>query len=296
MIKYILFAFLAIILAFGFWFYQQPGPQKLDLLDRYWADGARFDGSVKTEIPYGADARQKLDVYTPSTAGPHPILIFFHGGSWRDGDRAGYGFLGRAFAARGIITIIADYRKIPKNIFPDFVEDSAAAIVWANKHGAEYGGDPRNLFVIGHSAGAHIAMLSLLDKQWLVRLGEDSHIVRGIIGLAGPYDFLPFTTDAARQALGQWPRPAETQPITYARGDAPAMLLLTGDTDVTVKPRNSVKLAAAINQLGGEAAIKIYPNVDHSRIIMAISQPFRGSAPVIDDVLAFIKDHPAPTK
>jgi acetyl esterase/lipase len=142
---------------------------------------------------------------------------------------------------------------------------------------------------MGHSAGAHIAAMVALDPQWLKAYGTDSSIIAGVIGLAGPYDFLPFTSDAARDALGHWPRPEETQPIHYARGDAPPMLLLSGDADTTVKPRNSKVLAQAISEKGGQAEVKLYPGVDHTDIIMAVSRPFRDKAPVIKDVIKFME-------
>jgi acetyl esterase/lipase len=290
MIKTILFVVIACIFGLGLWFNSWSGPQKLEFADRYYW-GAADQPAVKTAaIAYGDDPRQKLDVFAPVNKGNHrvPVLVFFHGGSWRDGERDGYGFLGRAFAARGFVTIVADYRKIKQVRFPEFVNDAAAAIAWAHRNSARYNGDPDNLFIMGHSAGAHLALLAALDTRYLAKTGLQPNAVKGVIGLAGPYDFLPFTTDAAKYAFGTWPKPAETQPITYARGDAPPMLLLTGDADDTVKPRNSKVLAAAIADVEGVAELKIYPTLGHLDIIMAVARPFRSKAPVITDVVDFI--------
>jgi acetyl esterase/lipase len=291
MIKYTLLALFVVIIAFGAWFYSKTDPQKLDFADRFWAGKAEYDGAPVIGIAYGKDERQKLDVYMPTgkSVDAYPVLVFFHGGAWRDGERDGYGFLGRAFAARGIVTIIADYRKTPQVKFPAFVEDAASAIAWAHNNTAKYKGDPDKLYIMGHSAGAHIAMMAALDKQWLAKDGLDPLVIAGVIGLSGPYDFLPLTTDSSKLALGHWPRLEETQPITYARADAPPMLLLTGDIDTVVKPRNSKILAAKIVELGGKAALKIYPKVDHADIVMAISRAFRNKANVVTDVTGFIK-------
>lgn len=293
MIKYALLAVLVVIIAFGGWFYAKTDPQKLDFVDRIYPGSAEFDGTPFIAIAYGKDDRQKLDVYVPTSSakGPHPVLVFFHGGAWRDGERDGYGFLGRAFAARGIVTVIADYRKTPKVKFPAFVEDAASAIAWAHNNAGKYQGDPAKLYIMGHSAGAHIMMMAALDKQWLAKDGLDPSVIAGVIGLSGPYDFLPLTTDSSKLALGHWPKLEETQPITYARADAPPMMLLTGDIDTVVKPRNSKNLDAKIRQLGGNSALKIYSKVDHADIIMAISRAFRGKAPVINDVVNFIKEN-----
>jgi acetyl esterase/lipase len=290
MIKYILVTFLILLVAFGIWFYAKTGPQKLDFVDRMWIGQAEYDGTHVIGIAYGKDERQKLDVYTPTGkgGGAYPVLVFFHGGAWRDGERDGYGFLGRAFAARGIVTIIADYRKTPKVQFPAFVEDAASTIAWSHNNVAKYHGDPAKLFVMGHSAGAHIMMLAALDRQWLAKERLDPSVIKGVIGLAGPYDFLPLTTNSSKLALGHWPRLEETQPITYARAGAPPMLLLTGDSDTVVKPRNSKRLSDKIKAAGGQAVMKIYPKVDHADIIMAVARPFRKKATVVADVTEFI--------
>jgi acetyl esterase/lipase len=290
MIKTVLLVLLVAMVAFGGWFWMKTDPQKLDFVDRIAPGAAEYTGTPTVGIAYGSDDRQRLDIYVPTgkAENPYPVLVFFHGGAWRDGERDGYGFLGRAFAARGIVTVVADYRKAPKVRFPAFVEDTASAIAWVHANIGKHQGDPQQLFIMGHSAGAHIAMMTALDKQWLAAKGGDPSLIKGVIGLAGPYDFLPLTTDSSKIALGAWPDLSETQPITYARADAPSMLLLTGDIDTVVKPRNSKILSAKIRELGGAERLQIYANVDHADIMMAIARPFRKKAPVLADVVDFI--------
>lgn len=142
--------------------------------------------------PYGADARQRLDIYAPRNAGPgeRPVVIFFYGGSWNSGTRSGYAFVGRALAAQGFVTVIPDYRLVPAIRYPGFVEDGAAAVRWTREHIAGFGGDPARLVLMGHSAGAYIAAMLAVDDRWL---GRDRQAVRGLVGLAGPYDFAPST-------------------------------------------------------------------------------------------------------
>lgn len=293
MTKYILIAILALIVGFALWFSTLTGPQKLNFADKAWLGERQFAYADKN-IPYGDDEKQKLDIYWPeeqASGDKAPVVIFYHGGSWKDGERKGYAFLGRAMASRGYITVIADYRKAPEILFPGFVNDAAAAFVWTEKNIARYGGDPANIFMMGHSAGAHLAMLVTLDPQYLVALGSDPARIKGMIGLAGPYDFLPFTGEAAQTALGQWPRLEETQPITYARGDAAPLLLLTGSDDTTVLPRNGQRLKAAVNDANGVAETIEYKGVDHSGIIMAFARPFRSKGPALDDTLKFLEEH-----
>ena len=293
MIKYFLLVLLLAVVGSGLWFWSKTDPQKLDFADRMAPGAAEFTQMPVTGIAYGTDALQKLDIYTPegNASSARPVVIFFHGGAWRDGERDGYGFLGRAFASRGFVTVVADYRKAPRVRFPAFVQDTASAIAWVHNNIAKHNGDSNRIFLMGHSAGAHIAMMAALDPQWLAADNLKPDIIKGVIGLAGPYDFLPLTTESSKIALGQWPNLTETQPITYARADAPPLLLLTGDKDTVVKPRNSKALAEKIDALGGKQQTKIYPGVDHADIIMAIARPFRKKAPVITDVVDFINAH-----
>lgn len=244
---------------------------------------------VARDMAYGPMPRQKLDIWAPKdkAAQPRDVVVFFYGGSWNSGDRALYGFAGRALAERGYLVVIPDYRLVPEVRFPGFVEDGAAAIAWVQAHAAQYGGNPARIHVMGHSAGAHIAALLSLDPQWLAKAGARKDSIKSFVGLAGPYDFVPFTSDASKAAFGFLKDPSPTQPIHFVRADAPPMLLMTGDVDETVKPRNSRVLADALRRKGAKAATLIYPRLAHSGIVMALARPFRGFAPVIDDASAF---------
>lgn len=123
---------------------------------------------VVPDIPYGEGQRRTLDVYVPDGAdGGTPMLVFFYGGSWDSGEKEAYRFAGQAFASRGYVTAIPDYRIYPEVRFPDFLKDASAAVAWAVTHGGEYGAAPGPVFLAGHSAGAHIAAMLTLDRQWL---------------------------------------------------------------------------------------------------------------------------------
>ena len=255
------------------------------------------DGGVRTMargIAYGADERQKLDIYAPANAPAGarlPVVIFFYGGGWVDGERGDYAFAGRAFAARGYVAIVADYRLVPKVRFPVFIEDGALAVKWARDHAAQYGGDPARIAVSGHSAGSYIAAMLCLDRHYLSDVGVDPGIIRAATLLSGPYDFYPFTEVRGRDALGQWPRPAETQPISFARPDAPPMLLVHGTADTVVRPYNSERLAAKLKALGAPVELKLYPGKSHVDTIKSLSPAFRGSTPALADSLAFLNIH-----
>lgn len=258
----------------------------LDLLDRVLPGDAATQ-QIVTGAPFGPDPRQRLDVYAPKVrSGALPVLMFFYGGSWNSGRREDYGFAGRAFASRGFVTVVPDYRLVPQVRFPDFIEDGAAALRWVQTQIGALGGDPERIGLTGHSAGAYNAAMLALDPAWGVAAS-----VRAFVGIAGPYDFYPFDTPSSQAAFSAAPDPAQTQPVTFAHAGAPPTLLLAGSADTTVRPRNARRLAAALLAAGDNAVLKLYPDVGHSGIVMALAQPFRQIASVLDDASSFFKTH-----
>ncbi|RJY10401.1 alpha/beta hydrolase [Aurantiacibacter aquimixticola] len=239
-------------------------------------------------IPYAEGPRRKLDIYAPTqpSADQLPVIVWFYGGSWNSGSRQGYEFVGRALAAHGFVVVVPDYRLVPEVRFPAFVEDGAAAVRWVQATIGDYGGNGDAIVLGGHSAGAYIAAMLANDPRWL---GEDREAIAGMVGLAGPYDFAPFDSDASIAAFGQWPDAADTQPVTFADAGAPPALFLTGTEDTTVMPRNGEALAARLTEQGVEAEARAYPDVDHIDIIIALSRPLRGRAPVLRDVADFAR-------
>ena len=248
------------------------------------------DGGVTRaahDIAFGPDPRQRLDIYAPAGLRAAPVVVFFYGGGWNSGDRTDYGFAARAIAARGFVVVVPDYRLVPQVRYPAFVEDGAAAVAWTAAHAAEYGGDPKRIGVTGHSAGGYIALMLALDPRWTARAGA-AGVIKAAAGLAGPYDFHPFEPGGvAEAAFGQAADPRDTQPVAHARPDAPPVLLLQGGADNTVRPRNATALAAALTAAGASATVKIYPGVGHIGILLGLSKPFRGKAPVLADLSGF---------
>jgi acetyl esterase/lipase len=245
---------------------------------------------VARDVAYGEGPRRRLDVYAPSArSGPLPVIVFIYGGSWSSGDKDDYEFVGAALASRGFVTVLPDYRLVPEVRFPDFLEDCAAAVRWVSDHVSGHGGDPQRIVLVGHSAGAYNAIMLALAGDYLLNAGVDADSIGGAVGLAGPYDFLPFDVDATRNAFGDALDPELTQPVRFARADAPPLLLLWGEDDTTVGPRNLESLARVQRAAGGEVETKTYPNITHVGIMLALSRPFRGRASVLNDVTAFAR-------
>ena len=250
------------------------------------------DVEVTNGVRFSDGRRGLLDVYAPKGAHDAPLVVFFYGGGWEDGKRSDYKFAAMALAKRGIVTIVPDYRLYPDVRFPDFLHDGARAVRWARRNALEFGADPALMFLVGHSAGAYIAAMLALDKTLLD--AESLTRVAGVVGLAGPYDFLPVRTDMLKRLFA----PAggdlsSSQPITFARGDAAPMLLISGLNDVTVRPENSQRLATRIQALGGEAEARLYKRVDHMVVMGAFSPILRPLAPSLADTLGFIAKHTA---
>lgn len=266
-------------------------PRLLSWYDRVTggASGARL---VAEGVPFGSHG-QTLDIWVPETAGegPLPVVVFWYGGGWAKGDRTSYAFAGRALAREGFLVVIPDYRKVPDVLFPAFLDDGAEAVAWTQKSIAQHGGDPRRIAFMGHSAGAYEAVMLALDAKRLVAAGVDPANVKAAVGLSGPYDFYPFDKPRSIAAFSQWPRPEETQPIQFARADAPPLLLVTSEGDETVRPKNANNLGAKLRGLGAPVEVKNYGPLNHEEVVMALSVPFRSKGPVLADSVAFLRQH-----
>lgn len=264
-------------------------PRLLSYYDRAvgGSAGARL---VAEGVTFGNNG-QTLDIWAPADTGGRklPVVIFWYGGGWAKGDRTSYAFAGRALAREGFLVVIPDYRKVPQVRFPAFLDDGSEAVAWTQGNIARHGGDPERVAFMGHSAGAYQAVMLALDAKRLSALGADPANIKAAVGLSGPYDFHPFTSDRAIAAMSHWPRPEETQPITFARADAPPLLLVTSDGDETVRPKNANNLRAKLNALGASVEVKNYGPLDHEEVVMALSVPFRAKGPVLADSVAFLK-------
>jgi acetyl esterase/lipase len=262
------------------------GCAPVDLLNAVIPTG---DLNITRDIAYGEKAKQRLDIYVPKKlAANAPVIVFFYGGAWQTGDKREYLFAAQALASTGAIVVVPNYRTYPEVTFPAFLEDGAAATAWTMKNIARYGGNTKSVFLAGHSSGAYEAIMLMLDPAYLAKDGVDAQKLAGGIGISGPYDFLPLTRDDIKPIFEVVPDMAVTQPIHYARGDAPPLLLVTGDADTTVGPYNTHNLTNKIRTLGGRVEDHYYPGVQHVGSVLALTSFFRGRAPVLADIAAFV--------
>jgi acetyl esterase/lipase len=244
----------------------------------------------RSDIAYGPGRRHRLDLYVPQRGSsvPMPLFVFWHGGRWSSGDKSEYRFVGAALAQLGYLTAIPNYRLYPEVRMAGFMQDAARAAAWAAEHAAELGGDPERLYLMGHSAGAHIAALLALDGRYFASLLRPAPRVAGVVGLSGPYDFLPLREDDVRDMFGPPERYPASQPINYVTSDAPPMLLIHGAKDTMVSPLNSQSLAGSLAAQGVRATLKMYPRLMHADTIAALSLPARRRAGTLADIAAFV--------
>ena len=245
--------------------------------------------TVTRGIGYGRHQREKLDVYRPDGGGAgRPVVVFLYGGSWRSGNKGDYLFVAEALAHRGMVVVVPDYRLYPAVQFPAFLRDCARATAWTLSHAAQYGGNPHGVVVAGHSAGAYNAVMLGLDPGLLRAAGASRSELAGVVGIAGPYDFLPITGADIQPVFASVNDGPASQPVEYVDGRNPPMLLLAGDADETVNPNNTASLAARIREAGGVVQTRFYPGIGHIGIVTAFAPLFRRRAPVLADIAAFV--------
>ncbi len=266
------------------------GCTKFELLD---ATVPRYGYDTVRGLAYGHAPRQTLDIYLPDTESetPRPVILFFYGGSWQRGSKEAYRFVGESFSKRGYIVVVADYRLYPEVQFPTFVYDSAKAVRWVHDHIAAYGGDARNLYLVGHSAGAYNAMMLTVDARYLASVGGSSRWLRGVAALSGPYDFLPATQLNIDKVFATAPAQV-SQPlkrVNRSMRGAPPIFMATGDADVVVAPANTERMAKRLRAQGARVETRFYAGAGHLDVGQSLASSFSYITPAVADVADFIE-------
>jgi acetyl esterase/lipase len=245
---------------------------------------ARGSRRLAAGLAYGDRPRLKLDVYAPrSGEGPWPVIVFFYGGAWNEGDRRDFVFAGRWLAAQGYVVTVPDYGIIPEIEYPVFLEDCAAAVRWSLANAARYGGDAGRLAVMGHSSGAYNAVMLALEPAYGV-----ARDIRAVVGLSGPYDFHPFDVPISIRTFSAAPDPLATQPVNLTSPASPPMLLASGDDDTVVGPYNTVELAKALRAHGVAVEELHYPGFKHPGTLLELGTPLSRRSSLAGEVLAFL--------
>lgn len=249
-------------------------------------------------IAYAVGEGRRLDIYAPKNLDQRaPVVVFFHGGRWTEGNKDEYKFVGEALSSRGIVAVVADYRKYPDVRMAGFMDDAAKAVSWVHSNISSYGGDPQKLFVMGHSSGAHMATLLALDRRYLDNAGMRTPLA-GAIGLAGAYDFLPLRAPDLQEIFGPESRYSMSQPVNFARPEAPPTLLVHSKDDATTSVSNARNLAQALRDKGAPVttvyydAIRCSPGVSsHACTVAVLARPFRTTIDLLDQIVRFVEKH-----
>lgn len=245
---------------------------------------------VHRDLTYGFGPRRRFDLYLPKTIPtPAPVLLFFYGGAFRTGRKSEYRVIGEAFASKGIIVAVADYRIYPEARFPNFLQDGAAAFKAVLARVREFGGDPNRVFLAGHSAGAYIAVMLAADPRWFKAEGLELSSIRGAVGIASSYGafapgMVPNPVFAGRPA-------SETQPVYFIDGKRPPMLFASGGRDTVASLEAARNLAAKLRSVESEVEDIVYPNAGHMGIILSLAPRFRHITALRDDIVRFVTTH-----
>jgi acetyl esterase/lipase len=264
------------------------------------------DSQVVHDVPYGgaADPARRVDLYLPAGK-DFPMVVFAHGGGWREGDKnlrvAGadvYANIGRFLAGQGVGTAVINYRLLSSVTWQQQIDDVAQAVVGARKALVERGGHASSLFLMGHSAGAQLVTRVALDPAPLARAGASSSMVCGVIPVSGAALDL---TDQRTWDLGadpeyyrarfgthsgnDWQKAAS--PLTFLRPGAPPFLVIYASAESKALRRQSEWLVEKLR----DAEVPVYPVVvprsSHERIVLALS---RGDSNAGRAILNFVKN------
>jgi acetyl esterase/lipase len=246
---------------------------------------------VENSLAYGDQAHQKLDLYLPAQHidSRKELIIFVYGGDWTSGSKENYYFLADALTSQGYAVAIPDYIKYPQGRFPDFVEDVALSISWLSDYINRYT-EVDDFILMGHSAGAHTGALLITDPSYLAARGYRREEIRAFVGLAGPYGFQP-KDEKYQDIFANLDNYKQMQPLHFADGKEPPMLLLHGSSDSTVLPINTRSFAEKVKSAGGTVTTHFYADTGHVGLVISLSRVFDSDNTIRNDILEFLQSN-----
>jgi len=268
------------------WIYTNPFYLHRPTTEDLWIPSATLAQKISVERniaytegkPEDAD-KHRLDIYRPAEPKNAPVLMFLHGGYWRQGDRAQYTFLGNRFAEAGYVVVIPSYRLMPANPHPAQIQDVAAAFAWTHEYISKYGGDPNNITLAGHSAGGHLASLLALDPKWLQRVKLPASAIRAVVSLSGVYDVshvAGFGDEAARSAAS---------PVRYVGTETPPFLIEYCQWDYPGLPAQARRMDAELRKAFVRSRLVYAAQENHISEILDLA---KNDNPVTSAMLKFM--------
>ena len=254
--------------------------------------------SVSKNIPYGNQPLQDLDIYYPKPLAQamkaqgviserYPLVVFVHGGSWENGTKEDYAFVGQSLARAGYITAVINYRKAPEHVYPAYVEDTAKAIAWSYDNATSFYADPQRIGVVGHSAGAFNMMAAISNADFLAPYGVRPSDIKAVVGIAGPYSY-DFRQFSSANAFAPDATPDEVMPDRQIKGTQPPYLLLTAENDKIVYDVNTIKMTQALKDAGARVENGNIEGASHATSIGAMAPPLRWLNDVRAQVITYL--------
>lgn len=271
-----------------------------------WTMGQeQTDATIKRNIPYVEKGHERhvLDVYAPKNAKGLPIVFWIHGGGWQAGDKSDVQIKPQSFMSRGFIFVAPNYRLLPHVEMETLIRDVAKAIRWTHDHAAEFGGDPKRMLFMGHSAGAQLAALLATDDRYLKAEGLSLAIVKGCVPVDGDTYDIPAIIDTAearwkahglpkakfghREKFGNDPaKHKDFSAVTHVakdKGIAQFLILhVSGHPDVTAQ---AVRFASVLKEANIPVTVFAAKESTHSKINADLGKPDDPATKALDEFL-----------
>lgn len=258
--------------------------------------------SVTKDLNYGDEPDQNLDIYYPqklATAinsnqelkATYPLIVFVHGGSWENGNKEQYAFVGQSLAKAGYVTAVINYRKAPEHRYPQFVQDTAQAIAWSYNNADKFFADANNMAVVGHSAGAFNVVAAVSNADFLAPYDLQPSDIKAVVGMAGPYSY-DFRKYSSRSAFPDTASPDEVMPDRLLKagssGQQPDYLLMTAENDKLVHISNTEKMAQALADAEINVVTEEIKGANHATSIAAMSTSLTWVNSVRQQLLSYL--------
>jgi acetyl esterase/lipase len=239
------------------------------------------------DLAYGDQQKQRLDVYQPKEKpSGAPVFVFLHGGGFREGDRAHYGYVARPLAERGIVTVVASYRLLPAASYPDQPDDVRKALTWVYRNIERYGGDPRAIYVGGHSAGAILSAFVSNQTNWRADFSLPNDLIKGCAPISAPYDLRQEkgVTEYVRDSV----QAAEASPVLHVENPPPRCVIAVGTAEAYGP--SSQELADKMRAKGTRVEFVVLKGMDHAQTALSLAD---GAGPLVRALVAMMQGEAA---
>jgi acetyl esterase/lipase len=246
------------------WFQAAPGADAVQVVK---------DLAYRPADEPDVDARQrcKLDLYLPAQAKSFPTLVWFHGGGLESGGRSGEGPWATSLARSGMALAVVDYRLSPKATYPAYIQDAALAVAYVHREIAARGGDPKRVFIGGHSAGGYLTAMLVLDPRWLTAAGMEPAEVAGAVPVSG--QMITHSTVRKERGISRDVEVVDdAAPLSHARAPVPPIFFVTADNDMKGRGQENRRMHEALVALGNtNLKIREFAGRTHGTIKSAMS-------------------------